>query len=80
MQPSDISNKIWNDIVSGNIDCEFEFLALKFLLARLKLKVRYNPTEVTIQACADELKGTFAKYRHIPIASHDLEKLKKIGA
>lgn len=80
MQVSDISDKVWTDIVLGKMDCDFEFLALKFLLVRLRIKVRYNPTDYTIQSCVDELKNGFKMYEHIPVTHQDLEKIKRIGA
>jgi hypothetical protein len=39
-----ITDQTWEDLILKKVDYEFEFLALKILLSRLRLKVASDPT------------------------------------
>ena len=66
---------IWGDVISGKIECEFEFLALKILLMRLKLAVKNDPSPSSLKKSVDELKNLFIKTQKIPVSKNDLQKI-----
>ena len=70
-----VPEKVLNDLVLGNINVEFDFLALKIMLARLRQRVKMEPGLTTIQGCVTELQDFFVKFGHLPKTQHDLEKI-----
>ena len=70
-----LSNPIWKDIVKNKVNFNFEFLAVKILLARLKLTVKYDPSPETIENCAAELRNLFVKTGRLPSVKKDLKKI-----
>lgn len=70
-----LTNKKWRDLVTGEIDCNFEFLAVKLLLFRLRLNVKNNPNEDVIKKSTEELHNFFVKKQRIPLTQRDLKKI-----
>lgn len=66
---------IWTDVISGKINPDYQFLALKILLARLKLKTMQDPSPVVMQESIDEIKKFFIKCIKIPSCRADFEKI-----
>ena len=79
MDVTKVPNKIWADIISGKASCDFEFLGLKFLIVRLRMKVKANPAESIILSCADELRDYFKQTGNLPVVQKDFEKVLKLG-
>jgi hypothetical protein len=79
MKAGDIPDKVWAEVVLGNLDAKFELLALKFLLSRLRGQVRMDRSVSTIHESVEELKRFFSRHDNIPKASRDLEKIFQKG-
>ena len=75
MEIERIPKQIWIDTITGKINCEFEFLALKIVLARLRLDVMRNQSAEAYGKYADELKNLFIRSQKIPSAQNDLKKI-----
>jgi hypothetical protein len=73
MEIPSLQDRIWTDLLTKESLCEFEFLALKLLLNRLKIQVRYDQS--TIQEAAAELRGMFEKFDSLPKIQGDLQRL-----
>lgn len=67
------SDIAWSDIITGKTRHEFECLALKILLGRLRLNSEGDPSKV--QTCANELREFFIKNPQLPSAQRDLKKI-----
>jgi hypothetical protein len=68
-----VNHKIWGDIVTGKANFEFECLAVKILLGRLRAQVTNDP--MSVQSSATELYNFFEKNQKLPSAQRDLEKI-----
>jgi hypothetical protein len=77
MDISKIPNAVWNDLLSEKVNRDYEFLAFKILLARLRLVISRDPSPAAILKCVEELKSLFTKFGHLPAARNDLEKILK---
>jgi hypothetical protein len=71
--------EMWSDLVTGKIDFNFDFLGLKFLIARLRLKIKINPDNATLQACSNELREYFKQTKNLPVVQKDFDKILKAG-
>ena len=79
MEVTDISDKVWRNIVTTDEDYGFSFLAVKILLFRLRLSVKQNPDQENISKCAGELKDLFLRTSHLPMAQKDLATISQSG-
>ena len=70
MEIEKIPEQVWLDLVTDSKSCQLEFLAANILLARLKLKVKQNPSSAG--NCAVELRDLFRTSSHLPRAKKDL--------
>jgi hypothetical protein len=70
-----VSEKVLSDLVLGNINIDFDFLALKIMLSRLRQRVKMEPSPTTIQGCVNELQSFFVKFGHLPKTQQDMEKI-----
>ena len=70
-----IPTKIWTDVITGKIDCEYEFLALKILISRINFAVKQDASPEAIQKYADELRDLFINSSNIPNSQMDLQKI-----
>ncbi|MBD3339018.1 MAG: hypothetical protein GF353_07910 [Candidatus Lokiarchaeota archaeon] len=74
-----LSHEIWEKILSDEIKFDFEFLATKILLARLKLTLKLNPDPSLVEECAAEIRQLFVKTERLPTVKRDLKKIIKGG-
>jgi len=75
MEIPPLTDKRWKELVVGNINFEFEFLAIKILLFRIRLNLkRDNSTEI-INKSIEDLRNLFLKTIKLPIAQQDLKKI-----
>ena len=79
MEISNVPVKVWTDLLTGKINGEFEFLAFKILLARLRLTVSRESDSIVTQKGVKELKELFIKFGHLPAAQRDLAKILEDG-
>lgn len=75
MDVTRITDEVCKDIILGRINQEFEFLALKILLSRLRLKSQQDPSPSALQQSVAELKGLFVKFGNMPSMQRDFEKI-----
>ena len=73
-----IQEKVLIDILLGNINIDFDFLALKTLLARLQQRIKKNPGSATIKDSVIELQDFFAKFGHLPKTQEEIGKIMRI--
>ncbi len=76
-QIPDANNEKWQSLILGIENIDFEFFPVKLLLARLKLQVKRDPSQETVDKCVSELRELFIKNQHIPKAKKDLDKIFK---
>jgi hypothetical protein len=79
MDIAKIPEKFWVDVLSGRLECAYEFLAFKMLLVRLKMVIKSDQSSGTVQKCVKELKGLFTGSMNIPSAQKDLTALLSKG-
>ncbi len=77
MDIPEASSKVWKDLLVNEDAVDFEFLAFKLLLNRLKLRVRFKADAQTIQDSARELREMFVNYIRMPKVQADLQKIIK---
>lgn len=77
MEISKIPESVWMDLLIGQYNKEFEFLAFKILLARLRLAISRDSNPLVLQKSKEELKTLFLKFGHLPVAQKDLAKITK---
>ena len=66
---------VWQDLISGKKNIEFEFLAAKILLGTLTRNFRKNPQPEKLEQCALELRELFLQNTDLPSARNDLKKV-----
>ena len=73
-------DQIWKDLVTQKQTVEFSFIAVKILLIRHQLKIKYAGEDINniIEECADELYNYFIKKAHLPQTQDDLRKINKL--
>ena len=69
------SDKVWMDIVTGRTQYDFDFLAAKMVVGRLRTVIQQDPSTGTVQRCAEELRDVFAKNVNLSKVQKDLEKI-----
>ncbi len=78
---NDIPNSVWMHIIQHSNDFAWNFLALKIILTRLKLKLAMaQDGEDTEQQCCNELKNLLQKSANIPNAQKDVDQILTIKA
>lgn len=75
MNPSNISDQTLKDLICKDLDVEFEFLALKILLSRLRLKAKSDSTPNAINNSIAELRKLFDRFANLPALQKDLQKI-----
>jgi len=75
MEIAKVPESVWKDLLIGQNKYEFEFLAFKILLARLRLAVSRDSNPLVMQKSMEELKTLFTKFGHLPAAQKDLAKI-----
>ncbi|GBC59438.1 hypothetical protein DENIS_0377 [Desulfonema ishimotonii] len=69
------TDRIWYDIVTGKVTYQFDFIAAKILMGRLRVKVRHNPGPGVIRSGARELWEVFDKNVRMPSVQKDMKKI-----
>jgi len=75
MDLAKIPNETWDDLLNGRMSCQFEFLALQILLARLRMRIMRNPHPVTTYESINEIKDFLRRMDYLPVVHKDLEKI-----
>lgn len=75
MDYKNISNQTWQDLLLRKFDCNFDFLALKILLTRLRFKLQQDNSSASLAQCVEEIKSLFEKMGNLPKAQDDLIKI-----
>lgn len=70
-----LDHKVWKKLVSGEINIEFEFIAIARLLYQLKARVDNEHQPEIIEETARELRTFFVKTKNLPTVQKDLKKL-----
>jgi hypothetical protein len=70
-----VSHPAWKNIVSGKVQHQFEFLAIKFLLGYLTLQVKRDSSPQIVQKCAQELHDIFVRNVDLISVQRDLTKI-----
>lgn len=78
MNIPEATNKVWEDLLLKDSGVDFEFLAFKLLLNRLKLTMRGTPDKQAVLNAAGELRAMFVNYGHIPKVQADLSKVMSV--
>ncbi|MFH0975383.1 MAG: hypothetical protein V1874_06335 [Spirochaetota bacterium] len=74
-----VPDELWKKLLLQKLDCKFEFLGLKFLVVRLQLKVKVDPSESNLLSCIIELREFFKNSAMFPVAHSDFEKILNAG-
>ncbi len=70
-----VQNPVWNDIVSGKVKYQLDFLAAKIMLGRLMLKVRNDASLENLAKCAQEHHNLYYQNRDLPCVQRDLQRI-----
>jgi hypothetical protein len=71
------SDPVWHKLVSGQLECQFESLAVKIFLGSAKLQASRDKSPETLRRLATELQGIFVKNESLQSVQHDLAKFRK---
>lgn len=69
----------WKKIILGELNYEFEYLAVKIILGRLHNKYQIQQTDEVMRQSIDELRVFFEKNKSIPKVHNDLLKIFNSG-
>ena len=61
MEIPPLNDKRWKELVIGNIDFKFEFLAIKILLFRIRLNLKKDNSPEKIKKSIEDLRNLFLK-------------------
>ena len=68
-----ISDHVWVAVIEGTKPVNFEFLGLQLLITNLRQRLRAK--EITMPVAVCNLKQFLAKYRALPAAQNDFNKI-----
>jgi hypothetical protein len=71
------SDAVWQKLISGQIQCQFECLAVKVFLGSAKLQVSRDTSPANLRRLAIELQNVFARNESLPSVQNDLAKFRK---
>lgn len=69
----------WLKIISGKSDYNFELLATKILIGRLRLLYAHKPDEATLKQCVNEMINFFTQNLDLEKAQRDLAEIIREG-
>jgi hypothetical protein len=72
-----VSDPVWQKLISGQLQCQFECLAVKVFLGSAKLQVTRDPSPANLRRLSMELHGVFAKNELLQSVQNDLTKFRK---
>ena len=75
MDVPSVESPVWNDIVSGKVKYQLDFLAAKIMLGRLMLKVRNNSSPENLAKCGQELHNLYDQNVDLPCVQRDLVRI-----
>ena len=75
MEIPPLTDRRWKELVIGEINFEFEFLAIKILLFRIRLNLKKDNSPEKIKKSIEDLRNLFLKTIKLPIAQKDLKKI-----
>ena len=67
---------IWKKLITGEMSCDFEFLATKIFLGRARLVQISDTSDETLVSLANELFELFEKNKEHPAVLRDLERIR----
>lgn len=79
----EISDKVLYRVINESDDVNWNFLALKVMISRFKLKLlmidcnKINQREEMIVQCCTEMRELFLKCKNIPNAKRDIQTIKE---
>ena len=65
----------WSELLTGQKEMKFSFLATRILVGRLVLNYKIEPTEAKKKACIEELVEFFQRNSSIPQVQKDLNTI-----
>ena len=69
------TDPVWRNILLGNVTFTFESLALKILLSRLMLEIKYDDSEEILNKTSTQLHNFFVENVPLESVKRDLAKL-----
>jgi hypothetical protein len=75
MQIPTEQNPIWEELISGESQHQFEFLGTKIILGRLRMRYRKCQSPQEVNKYVHELRTFFEKNLHLPKVQTDLKKV-----
>ena len=69
------TDPIWRNILLGNVTFTFESLALKILLSRLMLEVKYDKSDGILNKTSTQLHNFFVENVPLESVKRDLAKI-----
>jgi hypothetical protein len=72
-----VSDPVWQKLISGQLECQFESLAVKIFLGSAKLQVSRDKSPDIQRRLATELQGIFVKNESLQSVKNDLAKFRK---
>jgi hypothetical protein len=70
-----VSDRRWRDVVTGTVQYDFDFLAIKIFLGRISINLMRDSSEASIAGCVEELRHLLAKNANLPSAQRDIAKI-----
>jgi hypothetical protein len=77
MDISSIPDRVWRDIIMGNVSYNFESLSFRIILSNLKLKLTQNPDKEADYL--SELKKMVSSQQNLPNLQRDIQKIMEKG-
>jgi len=80
MEINEIPDKIWHDLISRKIVCDFKFMALRVLLTKLSISAETDSSPESYSRYTKDLISFFENNNYIPSLQSDYQTLlKKAG-
>lgn len=74
-----VKPKVWEDVVKGDADISFDFLAVKMLIGRLQRGIKTDASPEAMNNAVEELQTLFQKVSHLPMGQKDFQKIMAYG-
>ena len=66
---------VWKDIITGEVNIDFEFFPARLLQGTLVRSFQKDPSSEKLAKCAQELRDLFLQNQDLPSAARDLKKV-----